>query len=299
MVRRQLYQLNIKKSFSAQVPVVVIGNIVVGGSGKTPLLISLCDYVSKKGFKPGVVSRGYGGSVTGLKQVAKHDLAEQVGDEPLMIFQRTNAPVVVGVDRVSAINYLLTNNQCDIVFSDDGLQHYRMRRDFEIAVIDAVRKFGNGFCLPAGPLRERVSRLKEVDLVVYNGGNMNNSGENSYTLKVIGLKQLNGENSRTLSSFETNMTVHAVAGIGNPARFFNQLVNSGINIIEHAYSDHHKYTQHDFSGWHTDCIIMTEKDAVKCRHLSLPDAWIVIVNAELSETLEAQLDSRLLPLLIQ
>ena len=299
IVRRKLYQLNIKKSFAAQVPVVVVGNIVVGGSGKTPLLISLCEYVSSKGFKPGVVSRGYGGSVTGLKQVVSDDMAEQVGDEPLMIFQRTNVPVVVGADRVSAINYLLTNNQCDIVFSDDGLQHYRMRRDFEIAVIDAVRKFGNGFCLPAGPLREPVSRLKEVDLVVYNGSNTNNSDEYSYRLQIMGLKQLNGENNRPLSSFAKKLDIHAVAGIGHPARFFNQLTKSGLNIIEHAFQDHHKYQQGDFSGWHTDCIIMTEKDAVKCRHLSLPDAWIVIVNAEMSATLEAQLDSRLLPLLNQ
>ncbi len=299
VIRRKLYQLNIKKSFSAQVPVIVIGNIVVGGSGKTPLLISLCDYVSSKGFKPGVVSRGYGGSVTGIKQVSSDDMAEQVGDEPLMISQRTNVPVVVGADRVSAINYLLTNNQCDIVFSDDGLQHYRMRRDLEIAVIDADRKFGNGFCLPAGPLREPVSRLKEVDLVVYNGGNINNPAEYSYRLQIAGLKPLNGEHSRALSSFATNMTIHAVAGIGHPARFFNQLTNSGLNIIEHAFQDHHQYQQHDFSGWHTDCIIMTEKDAVKCRHLILPDAWIVIVNAEWSDTLEAQLDSKLLALLNQ
>jgi tetraacyldisaccharide 4'-kinase len=299
IVRRKLYQLNIKKSFSAQVPVVVIGNIVVGGSGKTPLLISLCEYVSRKGFKPGVVSRGYGGSVSGLKQVVSDDLAELVGDEPLMIFQRTNVPVVVGADRVSAINYLLANNQCDIVFSDDGLQHYRMRRDFEIAVIDAVRKFGNGFCLPAGPLRESVSRLKEVDLVVYNGSNTNNSEEYSYRLQIMGLKPLNGENNRPLSSFAKKLDIHAVAGIGHPARFFNQLTKSGLTIIEHAFQDHHKYQQDDFSGWHADCIIMTEKDAVKCRHLSLPDAWIVIVNAELSATLEAQLDSRLLPLLNQ
>ncbi len=299
IVRRKLYQLNIKKSFSAQVPVVVVGNIVVGGSGKTPLLISLCEYVSRKGFRPGVVSRGYGGSVTGLKQVVSDDLAEQVGDEPLMIFQRTNVPVVVGADRVSAINYLLTNNQCDIVFSDDGLQHYRMRRDFEIAVIDAERKFGNGFCLPAGPLRERISRLKEVDLVVYNGSNINTPDDYSYKLQIIGLKQLNGEKDRQLSAFAKKRTVHAVAGIGHPVRFFNQLTKSGLNIIEHAFQDHHKYQQDDFSGWHTDCIIMTEKDAVKCRHLSLPDAWIVIVNAELSATLEAQLDSRLLALLNQ
>lgn len=298
-VRRKLYQLNIKKSFAAQVPVVVIGNIVVGGSGKTPLLISLCEYVSKKGFKPGVVSRGYGGSVTGLKQVSNDDMAEQVGDEPLMIFQRTNVPVVVGADRVSAINYLTTNNQCDIVFSDDGLQHYRMRRDFEIAVIDADRKFGNGFCLPAGPLRERVSRLKEVDLVVYNGSNTTVSDDYSYKLRIISLKQLNGEKDRALSSFAKNKTVHAVAGIGHPARFFNQLTKSGVSIIEHTFQDHHKYQQDDFSGWHTDCIIMTEKDAVKCRQLTLPDAWVVIVNAELSATLEAQLDAKLLPLLNQ
>ena len=299
IVRRKLYQLNIKKSFAAQVPVVVIGNIVVGGSGKTPLLISLCEYVSNKGFKPGVVSRGYGGSVTGVKQVSHHDTAEQVGDEPLMIFQRTNVPVVVGADRVSAIHHLLANNQCDIVFSDDGLQHYRMRRDFEIAVIDADRKFGNGFCLPAGPLREPVSRLKEVDLVVYNGSNINNANEYSYRLQIIGLKQLNGEKDRALSAFAKNRVVHAVAGIGHPARFFNQLTKSGLNIIEHAFQDHHKYQQDDFSGWHTDCIIMTEKDAVKCRQLTLPDAWIVIVNAELSATLEAQLDAKLLPLLNQ
>jgi tetraacyldisaccharide 4'-kinase len=298
-VRRKLYQLNIKKSFAAQVPVVVVGNIVAGGSGKTPLLISLCDYVSKKGFKPGVVSRGYGGSLTGLKQVASDDMAEQVGDEPLMISQRTNVPVVVGADRVSAINYLLTKNQCDIVFSDDGLQHYRMRRDFEIAVIDAVRKFGNGFCLPAGPLRERVSRLKEVDLVVYNGSNIKSTDEYSYKLQITGLKQLNGEMDRPLSSFVKNMTVHAVAGIGHPARFFNQLTESGVSIIEHAFPDHHNYQQDDFSAWQSDCIIMTEKDAVKCRHLALPDAWVVVVNAELSATLEAQLDAKLLPLLNQ
>ena len=299
IVRRKLYLLNIKKSFSAQVPVVVIGNIVVGGSGKTPLLISLCEYAAKKGFQPGVVSRGYGGNFTGLKQVSSDDMAEQVGDEPLMIFQRTNVPVVVGADRVSAIQYLLTNNQCDIVFSDDGLQHYRMRRDFEIAVIDALRKFGNGFCLPAGPLRERVSRLKEVDLVVYNGNNINNSAECSYTLQITELKQLNGNESRALSSLANNMTIHAVAGIGNPARFFNQLSESGLNIVEHAFQDHHKYQQHDFSDWHTDCIIMTEKDAVKCRHLTLPDTWVASVNAELSTILEAQLDSKLLPLLNQ
>ncbi len=298
-VRRKLYQLNIKKSFATKVPVVVVGNIVAGGSGKTPLLISLCEYVSEKDFKPGVVSRGYGGNITGIKQVVSSDRAQQVGDEPLMIFQRTNVPVVVGADRVSAIKYLLANNQCDIVFSDDGLQHYRMKRDVEIAVVDATRKFGNGFCLPAGPLRERVSRLKEVDLVVYNGSDISDPDDCSYTLQITDLKQLDGKNSRDLSSFAKKTSIHAVAGIGYPARFFKQLSENGLNIIEHAFADHHQYQQHDFSGWQSDCIIMTEKDAVKCRHLTLPDAWVVIVNAEFSGKLEAQLNTTLLPLLHQ
>ncbi len=296
-VRRKLYQSNIKKSVAASVPVVVVGNIVVGGSGKTPLLISLCDYVREKGFKPGVVSRGYGGNVHGLKQVSISDTAELVGDEPLMICQQTHVPVVVGADRVAAIAHLLANNHCDIVFSDDGLQHYRMRRDFEIAVVDAVRQFGNGFCLPAGPLREPVSRLKQVDLVVYNGSHENGEDDCSYALQIIHLKKLKGDETKPLSAFVKKGDIHAMAGIGYPARFFGQLTDSGISIIEHAFPDHHKYKQDDFSGWDTNCIIMTEKDAVKCRHLALPDAWVASVNAKWSDTLSMQFDSALLALL--
>lgn len=296
IIRRKLYQLNIVKSYAAKVPLVVVGNIVVGGSGKTPLLISLCDYIQKNGFKPGVVSRGYGGSVTGVKQVQENDPAGLVGDEPLMIYQRTKVPVVVGADRVAAVNYLLENNQCDIVLSDDGLQHYRMRRDLEIAVIDSSRGFGNGFCLPAGPLRESVSRLKDVDMVVYSGVKEKVSDECFYTLKIINLKQLNGEKTGPLSSF-TQTPVHAVAGIGNPARFFEQLSQNGVDVIEHVFPDHHNYQQDDFSGWDKDCIIMTEKDAVKCSQLSLSDAWVVIVEADFSDVLETQLSTDLLPLL--
>ncbi len=304
VVRRKIYQLKLKKSYTASVPVVVIGNIVVGGSGKTPLLIFLCEFIKKNGFKPGVVSRGYGGKVAGVKQVLENDPAELVGDEPLMICQRTKVPVVVGADRVAAVNHLLEKNQCDIVLSDDGLQHYRMKRDIEIAVIDSNRGFGNGFCLPAGPLRERVSRLNEVDIVVYNGAsdevigdaNSESTGACSYTLKIVELCHLSRGECVALSSF-TNKTVHAVAGIGNPLRFFTQLRDNGINVIEHAFSDHHAYTQADFSGWDNDCIIMTEKDAVKCRDLSLPDAWMVSVIADISKSLESQLNSKILPLL--
>jgi tetraacyldisaccharide 4'-kinase len=296
IIRRWLYRLNILKSYGSPVPVVVVGNIVAGGSGKTPLLISLCEYVKQMGFRPGVVSRGYGGKVVGVKQVLQDAPAQLVGDEPLMISLRTNVPVVVGADRVAAIDHLLRNNDCDIIFSDDGLQHYRMKRDLEIAVVDAARTFGNGYCLPAGPLRERVSRLSEVDIVVYNGVATDDPGECFYSLKILGLTPLHGEGSRSITSF-TGRAVHAVAGIGHPARFFLQLREQGLDVIEHAFPDHHDYLQDDFTGWDQSCIIMTEKDAVKCRHLSLGDAWVLGVTAEFSSRLRSRLDSTLLPLL--
>ena len=296
IIRRKLYRLNILKSYRSQIPVIVIGNIVAGGSGKTPLLLSLCDYIEQKGFRPGVVSRGYGGSVNGVKQVQENDLAAEIGDEPLMIFQRTGLPVVVGADRVAAVNYLLENNDCDVVLSDDGLQHYRMQRELEIAVVDSERGFGNGFCLPAGPLRERKSRLQEVDIIVSNGFNTRSVDDCSYSLQIVSLNRLSDDESSDLSSF-LHKSVHAVAGIGNPDRFFRQLRHNGVELIEHAFADHHSYQQADFSGWSEDCIIMTEKDAVKCAKLQLPDAWVVKVVADFSDTLESQLAARLLPLL--
>jgi tetraacyldisaccharide 4'-kinase len=244
------------------------------------------------------VSRGYGGSFSGLKQVTDSDPAELVGDEPLMVQQRTKVPVVVAVDRVAAVRYLYEKNACDIVLSDDGLQHYRMRRDLEIAVVDERRRFGNGHCLPAGPLREPVSRLQAVDLVVYNAANSAATEACSYTLKFTRLYHLGTGDTRALSSFSEKV-VHAVAGIGNPGRFFTQLRENEIDIIEHPFADHHSYSQDDFSGWHDECIVMTEKDAVKCRALSLPDAWVIRVDAELAETLESQLNLKILPLLKQ
>jgi len=296
--RRKLYLSAVLQSVKADVPVVVVGNIVAGGSGKTPLLIALCEYVKKKGLKPGVVSRGYGGSFTGVKQLVDSDTAELVGDEPLMIYRRTGVPVVVSSDRASAVAALLANNDCDVVFSDDGMQHYRMARDMEIAVVDAGRRFGNGRCLPAGPLRERVTRLDDVDLVVYNGGSDNLA---SYSLQALNLIKLGGDTELSLADFKATLApatkLHAVAGIGNPSRFFYQLRASGLDIIEHGFSDHHHYQKTDFSGWEHDCIIMTEKDAVKCDQLALTDAWYLEVEADFSEVLEAQLATQLLPLL--
>ena len=295
IVRKKLYQSKLIKSYRSQVPIVVVGNIVVGGSGKTPLLIALCEHIKQRGFNPGVVSRGYGGNVVGVKQVQAIDTASLVGDEPLMISLRTDVPVVVGADRVAAVDSLLENNHCDIVLSDDGLQHYRMKRDVEFAVLDAKRKYGNGFCLPAGPLRERISRLDEVDAVIFNGGDADALGY-SYELEIIGLTNLHTDEIKPLSALKGD-AVHAVAGIGHPARFFDQLRKNNINVTEHAFPDHHHYQQDDFSGWNHDCIIMTEKDAVKCRDFDLHNAWVLLVEAKMSKALETRVDELLAPLL--
>ena len=295
-VRRKLYQLNILKSYDHEIPVVVIGNIVVGGSGKTPLLIALCEYLQARNIRVGVVSRGYGGLATGINQISKADDAERVGDEPLMIYRHTGVPVVIGRDRSAAIDYLLANNEIDIILSDDGLQHYRMCRQYEIAVIDSSRGFGNGFCLPAGPLRERKSRLKDVDLVVYNDTDGSVSGSCSYTLQLNKCKNITDGNVRELSEF-TGKTLHAVAGIGNPGRFFDNLRDRKLTIIEHPFADHHMYRMSDFSGWNDECILMTEKDAVKCQQLPLSDAWSVGVTVTLSAELESRLSQDLASLL--
>jgi len=297
-IRKKLYELNLKKSFSVDKPLIVVGNIAIGGSGKTPLLIALCNFLQSKGYEPGVVSRGYGGSVTGVKQVSKNDAASLVGDEPLMIHQKTNVPVVVGADRVAAVEYLLSHNKCDVVLSDDGLQHYRMARALEICVVDSIRGHGNGYCLPAGPLREPLSRLKDIDIVVYSAVNSDvaASDVDSYSLEFVALNRLNSDQQSAVSSL-IGKTAHAVAGIGHPARFFQQLRDNGLTIVEHAFPDHHTYQESDFSGWNKECIIMTEKDAVKCGGFSLADAWFVNVQAKFSTSLELKLVDKLLPLL--
>ncbi len=305
-IRKKGYQLKLIKSFPTNKPLIVVGNIAIGGSGKTPLLIALCDYLQLNGYKPGIVSRGYGGSVTGVKQVLHDDAASLVGDEPLMIYHKTMLPVVVGADRVAAVEYLLNHNKCNVVLSDDGLQHYRMARDLEICVVDSVRGHGNEHCLPAGPLREPLSRLKDVDIVVYSGidSDIASAEVDSYSLDFVGLNRLNSDEKYTVASSISSSisllkgkTIHAVAGIGNPTRFFQQLRDNGLTIVEHAFSDHHVYQQSDFSGWDDECILMTEKDAVKCNDFSLTDAWFVNVKATFSASLELKLADKLLPLL--
>ncbi len=287
VLRRSMYQNRILRSYDVPVPVIIVGNISVGGTGKTPLLIALSDFLVQHGYKPGVISRGYGAAISGEYSLSADDDAAMCGDEPVLIHQRTACPVVIGKDRVAAAEKLLAEYDCDVILSDDGMQHYRLNRDVEIAVVDMQRKFGNGFCLPAGPLREPLSRLSKVNMVVYHG---NSTEKYHFTLQFGEAVNLVTGEQKTLESFAAG-TIHAVAGIGHPQRFFTQLRSVGLSVIEHDFPDHHQYTSSDIEYSDDAPVLMTEKDAVKCK-LLYPDRkqsgehrniWAVPVKAEISD----------------
>lgn len=275
------------------VPVIVVGNITVGGTGKTPLVICLIEQLRKAGYQPGVVSRGFGAKQTQVQLVQAQDAASEVGDEPLLIVQRTSVPLVIGRQRNAAIEYLLTQTNCNVVISDDGLQHYQMARDLEIAVLDGVRRFGNGYCLPAGPLREKPERLAECDFIVTNGTAW--AGEYAMQMQSANLQALHGSDQQELSFFKAK-TVHVVTGIGNPNRFFNSLKQAGLVLIEHVFPDHHAFTANDLN-FHDDLpLLMTEKDAVKCRNFPveiISKAWYLPIAAHVDSAFTEQLLQRL------
>jgi len=258
----------------------VVGNISVGGTGKTPLVIAITQYLKANGFNPGVISRGYGGRASQWPQsVTPESDPALVGDETVLIAHRCRCPVSVGPDRVAAATELLTAHQCDIIVSDDGLQHYAMKRDIEIVVIDGERRFGNQLCLPAGPLRERPSRLRTVDMLVTNG--TPKTGEFGMGLKAYTFHHVNNDAElKPLNAFEGKQ-VDAVSGIGNNERFFRQIQGLGAHIHKHPFQDHHKYKLKDFEYSGQKPILMTEKDAVKCKRFSLKDAWYLRVDASL------------------
>ncbi len=267
-------------------PVLVVGNIAVGGTGKTPLTIALAQCLTDAGYHPGIVSRGYGSHPEKkmVRSVTRHNQAVDVGDEALLMAVRTGLPVVVGVNRVRAVHYLLDNHNCDVVLSDDGLQHYRLARDLEIAVIDGERRCGNGYCLPAGPLRERPERLQTCDFIVVNG-KKSQATAGEYTMQVQGntLYALHGTQQQALSGL-AGQSVHVVTAIGNPQRFFNSLQQAGIDCQAHLYPDHHLFKPEEIRFDDRKPVLMTEKDAVKCRQFTPDtgvDVWYLPVSAEL------------------
>jgi tetraacyldisaccharide 4'-kinase len=284
-VRRRLYRSGLLASRNLPVPVVIVGNISVGGSGKTPLTLHLVRQLAEAGWHPGIISRGYGGSATSPQAVSPYHSSAEVGDEPLLMAQRGVCPVWIGRDRVAAgLALLAAHPECDVILSDDGLQHYRLRRDFEIAVVDGVRRFGNGWLLPAGPLREPASRLRRVDAIVVNGGS---AAAGEYAMQLYGTQFHNLLNpaTRACAADFTGKRLHAIAGIGHPERFFRHLESLGLEVTRHAFPDHHPYTAADLGFGDSDAILMTEKDAVKCAAFASEHHWVLQVNAQVDASL--------------
>jgi len=295
-VRRLAYKANIFRSTRVSLPVIVVGNITVGGTGKTPLVAWLAEYLRGKGYRPGIIARGYGGTASSWPQQVRPDSDPGVvGDEAVLLAAKTGCPVTVAPDRVAAANALIARGECDVILSDDGLQHYALQRDIEIAVIDGVRRYGSGFLIPAGPLREPVSRLQDVDLVVVNG--QGSEGEHPMNLKQGDAHNLlDPDMVRDLNEFHFR-TVHAVAGIGNPDRFFSSLQQAGLQLQTHAFPDHYAFQPADIRFGDGRAVLMTEKDAVKCRHFATANDWYVPVEAQMNrafcDCLDERLDTRL------
>jgi tetraacyldisaccharide 4'-kinase len=281
--RRALYRSALLPIDRLPVPVIVVGNITAGGTGKTPLVLWLASFLTRNGMRPGIVSRGYGASAREPRGVTAASEPARVGDEPLLLAQRSDCPVWVGADRLAAARALLAAHpDRDVIVSDDGLQHYRLVRDVEIAVIDGARGLGNGLLLPAGPLREPVSRLREVDAVVIHGAPRRiNVKKNAVGMQLEGREFRNLLNPGHIVGpeyFQRRRT-YAVAGIGHPPRFFAHLEALGIAFEARAFPDHHAYTAADLAFANADAVVMTEKDAVKCTSFAREIHWALRVDA--------------------
>lgn len=285
-------------SYKAPVPVVVVGNITIGGTGKTPLILWMIDHCRARGLRVGVVSRGYGAKPPSLPwRVLPQQPAEHAGDEPLLIVNRTGVPLMIDPDRSQAVRTLLAEEPLDLILSDDGLQHYRLNRDLELVLIDAVRGLGNRRCLPAGPLREPVERLHSVDALLYNGAAADRDDGFAFQLKPSALVNLVTGERRPVDHFPPGQQVHAVAGIGNPQRFFNTLEGLHWRPVPHAFADHAVFSAQALSFTPALPVVMTEKDAVKCASFAAPDWWYLAVEAVPSPAFVSWFDSQLTRLL--
>lgn len=286
--RRLAYRRGWLRAARLPAKIVIVGNISVGGTGKTPLVIWLAEALRARGLTPGLVSRGYRGAGI-LTEVSPDADPAVVGDEPALLARHSPCPLWVGPDRAEAARALLERHPgVDVIVSDDGLQHYGLARDFEIAVVDAGRGLGNGLLLPAGPLREPVSRLASVDAIVINGGDPAAAGDAKrfgMTLEGASFLNLLDPSRRCHSADFTGRRVHVVAGIGNPERFFLHLRDLGVSFVAHSFADHHRYTLNDMDFADADAVIMTEKDAIKCAHFARDNWWALPVEARVDPAL--------------
>ncbi len=288
--RRLWLTVIVKAGKNNKIPVVVIGNINVGGTGKTPLTCRLVELLNEQSIKVGIISRGYGSNAPHYPYaLAKGESAVVVGDEPKLLRDRLDCPVVIGPDRNAAIK-LLSEKNVDLILSDDGLQHYKMARDYEIVVLDANRKLGNNWLLPAGPLREGGWRLKTVDAVIFNGACNDDGMKNC--MEIIPSAWVNAKTGeRKILDFFAGQKLHAVVGIGNPQRFFTTLDSLSVEFTQHVFADHHAFTASDLAvaDDYSQQVVMTEKDWVKCAAFANENMWYLEVNASLSAGLETKL----------
>lgn len=292
-LRISLFRLGVLKQYRAMAPVIVVGNITVGGTGKTPFVVYLVKLLQSMGLNPGIVSRGYGAKAdTNLpfpRLVDAKSAVELVGDEPKLLFERTLVPVVISPNRPQGVNMLTEQLNCNVIISDDGLQHYQMARDIEIVIVDHNRLFGNGWLLPVGPLREPVNRLNKVDLVVHNAGYHNDAeGKFDYSQRAISVVNLK---SNRVDTFDQEQPVHLVSGIGNPQRFEQTAKQLNLSVQSTTwFNDHHPFTAQDFNRFNDeDVVVMTEKDAVKCRVFATDNMYYIPIDAQVSPSLESKI----------
>jgi len=284
-IRLWLYRIGVFSQKKLPVPVIIIGNISVGGSGKTPLLIGLCQYLTEQGYRVGVISRGYGGTLG--KKIAAVDVNSDpkiVGEEPVLIAQQANIPVFVGKDRFAAALHLIEKHHPQLILSDDGLQHYHLARDSEVIVIHGKYLLGNEHFLPAGPLRESKKRLKHADFVVYQDKIA--AQENSFYLAPEQFVSLNNQQTNVDLQYFSGKTVHAIAGIAHPKQFFEQLRALDIDVIVHPFADHHQYQSDELLFKDDYPLIMTQKDAIKCAGFQLKNAWALSIKTIISPHFE-------------
>lgn len=292
--KRARFLAGLSPSYRAPVPVVVVGNITVGGTGKTPMILWLIEHCRARGLRVGVVSRGYGATPPSLPwRVQAEQSAAQAGDEPLLIVQRSAVPLMIDPDRGRAARALLASEPLDLILSDDGLQHYRLARDLELVLIDASRGLGNRRCLPAGPLREPVERLQSVDAVLYNGAAAGAPEAFQFALQPSALVNLRTGERQPLTYFPAGQALHAVAGIGNPQRFFATLEALHWRPVAHAFADHAAYSAELLQFSPALPVVMTEKDAVKCRAFAADDWWYLAVDAQPGAAFAAWFDTQL------
>lgn len=298
-IRRFCYQRGWFSSWRAPIAVVVVGNLTAGGSGKTPTVIWLVEQLGLRGLRAGVVSRGYGGNAKQYPLVLDETTTTaEAGDEPVLIYQRTHAAVAVAPKRAEAIKALLATQTLDVIITDDGLQHYALQRDIELVVIDGERRFGNGWWLPAGPMRERAGRLTSVDAAIVNGGQ---AGTNEILMQLVAGQAINLLTGERKPVSELNNVV-AMAGIGHPPRFFNTLSQLGLRVKQqHAFQDHQAYTEQQLLDLIEvqDNLLMTEKDAVKCRAFAHQNWWYLPVDAQISEDKGNQLLAKIVTAISQ